>query len=887
MNLDNKLKKVYNYLTKIKLYKKIFFFCYLIFLLFSIIFFTFAFKYPLRKGLLKKNSLPKIERTMLNLDSLNKLTSGHFNNYYQVAKDSNTELVYNQETDSVGIQKINSDNSLDFFETNAYRLVAKKAGIPEANIMDFYNTQKETYSSLFANFSFNIKYSSAPEENSITFYSTQAYKKDYSLLKNGNGFIINYYFKSDKYDKSLFPDKINREQREKLISKIKKFFGNSATSYQPYVSLLRYYRQKTLNRNALYYLEYPQKDIDQFIKDLYFIWYDIYKLTDKELISFNVGKRINKYEFIIPVMYELASGSFKTSILTNEIKENSLVVDNSKWVITKFNLNPNFLGVSYDDELENILVPDGSGALIDAKLTKEPYFHGHIYQNDFYLRNANDTKDEPVVKLPLMGISMASNDEHNKNTTGVLLNVTSGYNQASLTVETKLIRQAYAIFDYRYIANTQFVSGEERYSLANKYDDDLLSLTYHFISRKNESDHKPLSYLDFANLYEELYLSHLDKLSRSPEIAIEFLNSIIKKEHFLGIPYQKQISLTTFEEAEKIKEIFKDISKTYFYRNWQTNGLNSEIPTKHLKTFRKLGNKPTGDNNYFLTNFIKTIYDSYKNFRNTENGMVTVKNEIRKNYELDLITNKYEQIKDNRYYLLSPKYYLDLADRFKVKNPDFRNVALTDLGMLPTTELSDLNYSPKMVEEIKKYVINSLSNLALNNPYLNMLPNKAVIYDSMPYSTGAKSYKSTVPFYETLLSKFYRVYLTSSNVSNLYESSYYVLYSLLSGANPKYTLTYLSSEITKKTNYNKFYSTKYDIYKEEINHYSNVIKAFYENYGTELIDVEVISNNIFLARFKKDSEISKILFNLNQAGYTYNENGNDYYINGLDVRKIQ
>ena len=896
MNIDKKIEKLYNAVKKIRLYKKIFFLVYIIFLISSIVFFSYVFKYPLSAKRLGASNIEEIKRMPLNKNKLTQISddSSDYKNYYKIYEDSFNQILYNFATDNIVYKKKSKTNTntyvWDIFETNQYKEIAKDQGLTKEQYLNFYKKRKNTFKALFSNFILDIKYSSAPEESAIQLYSSMATVKEYYMLESGDGFIINYHFKSDPYDRTLFPNQFNNAKRNEIITKIKAHFKNSPAEQKKYIKIFNQYRQKDKNKNALYYLEYPDRDILEFIKDLHYIWYTIYKLTDNELVKFNVGKRINKYEFIVPVMYRVVNNEFKVSILTNEIKEDGIIVDNAHWIITKIFSNLNFLNINHKNTNNQILVPDGSGAIIDSKHTKRPFFRGSIYQNDYYLSDSDTTKNDPIIKAPIFGVSMDSNDSSNPNTTGVLLNVTRGYNQANLIIDSSSdYKQIYSVFNYRLSGETEFVSGEKREALSSKYTDDLFETTYNVMTKNPVDGQKlPVNYVDFATLYASRYLSHLSEIDRRADIAIEFLNSIIKREHILGIPYNKQYSLTTFDEAEKIKALFKDYSKTYFYRNWQQNGLYSQIPIKRQKMFAKLGSKDELEDSYYLMNFVKTYNDKYKGFTNSANGMRTVKNAIRNNYELDVINNKYLPIKDLRYYLLSPKYYLDAARRFKGANPNFKNIALVDFANNPTVELTDQKYSPKVVENIKKDVIENISSgtVAIKNPYLNMLRKKAVIFDTEPSSSNKEIYFSTVPFYETLLAKFYKVFLRSANVSSLNQSRYYFLYSLLSGANMKYTLTYKTTEITKMTRYNMYNSTKYDIYEREIHSFYHEMVNFYNHVGKKLLSSYPLDNNIFLAEYYNNGKINKVLFNLNELENTITYNGEKYNIEGLNFRRI-
>ena len=92
----------------------------------------------------------------------------------------------------------------------------------------------------------------------------------------------------------------------------------------------------------------------------------------------------------------------------------------------------------------------------------------------------------------------------------------------------------------------------------------------------------------------------------------------------------------------------------------------------------------------------------------------------------------------------------------------------------------------------------------------------------------------------------------------------------MSNVNPKYTLAYKNTNLTKNSYYyNKYYSCNYQDYLDSIKKHYQYANNFYNEYGSNVISHKAIDFNIFEVKYLKDEKIRTVVFNLN--GSFYNE----------------
>lgn len=847
IDLKNKIISFYNIYTKLKWWRKILLLVYFIFTIFAIVFFTIQMKYPLRAIRPNLDSYQKIKTTPKNYLNLG------YNE--EISKSDSYKLVYNYKTNNIDL----------YYKTHILSVIpltqyGSDKGYDENTLLTHFKYPNEQEENILSPFIAYLSYSSTPgEAREITYKMVSI--KSIKKVANYNGVLINYQIQSDPLDNSLFPKAINASKMKELVRKTKKHFKNNKLDYQPYLSSLSlsYIKSGDKSSNNLYNFILPSEDIIMHKNNLKYIWYSIYKLTDSELMKFNPNARINKYSFTIPIMYYLENNAFKVSIISDLIKEESITINNSKWQLSSIKLNPNLL-LTKKEAVKEAIIPDGNGALID---NMDIRWNGVVYNANRFLVEPNYSQLPPDIKIPFIGLV---NKKDTKQIASYFY-IEDGASNANLYLDPFInYTRIYPEFYLRRTGNATFIGESTTIAQSPAYYDTRYTVAYHFLIGDE------LTYFNIADDIASKYIKK-DKIEFINDMATEFLGAIAKLEHFLGIPYYKDIKMTSFSEAKKIIEMIKDYSKTYFYTNWQRDFLYQNIPAKKTKSLKKLGSSEILNeyNIYYVQSFLKTYNNNYQLFSNRLNGMQTLSNEIKKLYDYSPITNSEVSDKLNRYYLLSNKYLLDTINRYQ--GTQYNNLAIDDFN-IPNYNYSDVLFSPKVIDEIKARSIHNLkrNKLAINYPGFNLINNADLIYDIKVPTKNKTNIKSPIPFYQLVLRDYYQLYLETKNLFDDYISgdtqSYYLEYQLISNTKAKYTLTHEKTNITKETYYyNKYNSCYYQDYLSEMNMHQRYISDFYQKYGTKIVAHKVIDYNVFEVKFDNDGILKTILFNL--TGGTY------------------
>ncbi len=846
IDFKNKIISYYDIYNKLKWWRKLLILGYLIFAIFAIIFFTIQMKYPLRAirpNLASYSKIKLTDKNYLNLGS------------QEITSNDSNKMFYNDKSKSIDVKYKN--NLVSVVPLMQY---GSDKGYTEETLLNHYKYPNEQEENLLSPFIAYLTYSSTPgEAREITYkmISIKSIKK----VKNYDGVLVEYEINSDPLDNSLFPKAIDSIKMKELVRKIKKYFKNNPNDYKSYLASLSlsYIKNGDKTSNNLYNFILPSDDITLHKNNLKYIWYNIYKLSDNELMKFNPNARINKYSFTIPIMYYLEENSFKVSIISDLIKENSIVINNSKWQLSSIKLNPNLL-LTKKENVEEAIIPEGNGALID---NMDIRWNGVVYNANRFLVEKNYEQLPPDVKIPFVGLI-------SKNNIKKLVSyfyIEDGASNANLYLDPFInYTRIYPEFYLRRSGNATFIGESTTLAQSPAYFDTRYTVAYHFMEKEN------LTYFDVANDIANNYIRK-NKVLFYNDIATEFLGAINTLNHFLGIPYYKDIKMTSFKEAKEIIEKINSYSTTYFYTNWQKDFLYQNIPAKKTKELRKLGDREILNeyNIYYVQSFLKTYNNNYQLFSNRLNGMQTLSNEIKKLYDYSPITNSEVKDKLNRYYLLNNKYLLDTINRYQ--GTSYKNLALDDLS-IPNYDYSDKLFSPKIVDEIKKSSIERLkrNKLAMNYPSFNLISQADLIYDIKLPTNNRSNIKSPIPFYQLVLKDYYHLYLETKNLFDDHIAgdmqSYYFQYQLISQTKAKYTLSYEKTNITKDSYfYNKYNSCYYADYLSEMDKHNQYISNFYQKYGTNIVSHKVIDYNIYEVKYEKEGIIKTLIFNLTGGNY--------------------
>lgn len=249
-----------------------------------------------------------------------------------------------------------------------------------------------------------------------------------------------------------------------------------------------------------------------------------------------------------------------------------------------------YFGAAGTSDEGYMLLPDGSGSLIRLNNGKShlPTLKVPVYGEDLTKSFAQQPANELTAALPVYGIKQGDQ--------AFLAIIESGDAIASLEAGV-----AGQINNYNFIYSSYELT--QQITLASAYEGENemllfqrqafnkpLQLRYFFLTEENAD------YVGMAQRYQE-YLVDTGKLQaaedRSPSLHLELLGSTTYADTFLGIPVEKEQTLTTYEQAQLIVDALHEVgvgkvSVSYLY--WANGGSNTTRMNR-LKPQKSLGGK--------------------------------------------------------------------------------------------------------------------------------------------------------------------------------------------------------------------------------------------------------------------------------------------------------
>lgn len=580
---------------------------------------------------------------------------------------------------------------------------------------------------------------------------------------------------------------------------------------------------------------------------------------------------------VIPVEYILEKGVLKATVRYDEI------VQHKDFMITGIRLLPYF-GAADWDEKGYMLVPDGSGALINFNTA----ITDDIYEKPVYT-DSPITSDEKVkytetesIAFPVFGmvkehgavLGIISQNAENASVLAYARTSTCGYNAASAKWN---LRSNYPemMFDTTFANKRQL----NRWVL-NVNKGAVYSVEYRFCQAGS-------SYVSLAQEYRK-YLSENGMLPKSEELSkptfnVDVYGAVDTAANFLGFSYSKTKALTTYKQAADIINELSDsgienISVRYI--GWGNNGLiNKKLPTK-MKTLRSLGSradlnallKMADAENIDVTLDVDFIYSTKikkkEAVRNPFNNFV---------YQYSFYRSCFGQRVDrNSLCLATPKTVSKNVNKYlSSSKTDYFDLSLGKLGVLCYSDFCPSNTVLK--SEMKSIILETLSAAEKKDARLTFegandyaLPFADKIAAVPLSSSGYDAFDADVPFYQLVLhgsvAMAMKPIIQSSNPTKAF------LKAVETGTELTYTGIYAHASELSNTEYDHLYSSTYtwwlDEAAERYAEYQPLMERIYDSF---IVSHNEIADNVMQTVYD------------NGVTVTVNYNDFDVTCNGIKV----
>ena len=550
------------------------------------------------------------------------------------------------------------------------------------------------------------------------------------------------------------------------------------------------------------------------------------------------------------------------------------IIENSDMVLVSVDMMP-FFGAAVDKQDGYLFYPDGSGAILDFNDMAhfgEKKKSWNIYGSDIV--NYLD-KNEPAM-LPTFGAKLGNN--------GFLAVVDEGEQDSviSLTPSNNIL--GLNTISCEFIYRRQFEDPRVKQRVVKRYDTEIIATDHsikYFIL-----DGEDANYSGMANRYRKYLLDNNKMVKSITEkdkipLGIDLFMGINER----GLLFDKFITMTTFENAQEILEIFMDQGVEDIQtqlKGWTRRGYNSE--PLQFPPNRKLGGNGGLKK---LTEFTKKQNVKlflYSNLLDAigKNGGFSKRNDV-VYLGNGMIFTDYKK----EYFVLSPRYIvnefykkiLPWANKYPISGLSFGG-----LGHRLYYDYNVKNYTTKeetknFWSEIMKSSIDHFENAMTEggNAYVLDSVNRL---STIPYTdTGYYFTTESIPFYQMVIHGMIPYSGKPGNLSHdlQKEKLKWVEY----GYMPHFELTYETSDRLKHTEYNTLFTS---YYKDWIQVATDIYEEFNQRLGS-------IWSETMVYHEKVQEDVYKVRYSNNTIVYiNYNESDTivgNHTIKGLDYLVVE
>lgn len=579
--------------------------------------------------------------------------------------------------------------------------------------------------------------------------------------------------------------------------------------------------------------------------------------------------------FIIPIVYELNEDQLLARIDTAGVQ------DTEAFPLHKITLLPFFGAAGLDDE-GYMLVPDGSGALIDLN---QNHAGARAYELPLYGEDATLKSNESLQpqyaersRLPIFGMKRGNQ--------AMLAIIEEGDAQASIFAEPSGRLNSYnrisASFGMKNMESVQFRAGSVARQIP-KYSpmySQGIAVRYSFLSGEQAD------YVGMAEQYRQYLIERhgMKRIQENGELpfVLELVGGIPVRKTFLGIPYESVEPVTTFDEAiDILKQLQqKGIKRIQLkYSGWFNEGYYHTLPSR-IKPDRVLGGTEGLQKliqyaeehqiEWFMDTAFQRVYEKGKGFKADRDGARFLNRRAASKKNVDLVTtNQGERL----YYVLAPDKLLSVVDHFiqSVMAYQVRSISLRDLGEDLNSSVSDKKTTTR--QETLSIVTDSLQRLKEQMDHLMIsggnaysIPYASTIVDAPLTSSRFNIESEEIPFYSIVVHGYVDHAGKPLNLERDQDPRTSMLRMLETGSLPAYQWFYEDPSVIRDTKLNDLYSASYVNWMDEASTIYQEVSAVLQAVQNEpIIHHRKLQEQVYETTFANEL---RILVNYNREAVT-------------------
>lgn len=592
--------------------------------------------------------------------------------------------------------------------------------------------------------------------------------------------------------------------------------------------------------------------------------------------GFRVTYDFQSIKIRVPLEVTLTESSLCVSVLSRGIEEYG------ENYLYELQLLPGFDAGGADED-GYILLPDGSGALMDFNNGKSAL---GAYKRPVYGLDGNTAQIRQVemtenLLLPLFGI------RHAERATLAIITENDGLASinASVSGKTSSYNTVFPSFTVR--TTDTYIIGKDTsqtrtailYSTA-PLTKKPLTVEYHLL----DSDEGDIG--DMASLYRR-YLQSKGFLKNRVDdtgapVYIQVLGAVYKEVPVLGIPVMKEVAVTTYEQAGRMLEYFQDTPVERFvlkYSGWNRDAVQGKT-VDNAAAVEALGSKK--ELRSLLENKKAAVYldSDFSVVRKWQLGYG------KKNYAAKSISNiptalsvfniatTFPDKNQGSYWLLSPWKLKEIGDKFlqsyqKLQNP---NISLGDAGSLLYSDYSPENKTRDDAKENWAALMESCTAQGLSvllsggNAYAAVYADH--LLDTPVSSSRCDVFDRDIPFYQMVFHGYIR--LAGRAINHAQDTNTALLQTVQTGAYMQYC--FLGSDgqdALSGTAYTSLYSTDYTVWKEQmISEYQRLAPLYRRVGGQEMQRFSYLTDKVTLTEY---SDGTRVVVNFSDEPFVYND----------------
>ena len=553
------------------------------------------------------------------------------------------------------------------------------------------------------------------------------------------------------------------------------------------------------------------------------------------------------YGFVVPVHITLCRSGVEISVIAAQIEEtNDLFRLISVDVVPYFHAAP-------DTEEGYILLPDGSGALLDWHQVTDPSveYKQYVYGRDASIVMTEQAAQQQTVRLPVFGILWGD--------TACTAILTEGASRATLNATAAGKRNsysnAYAEFLYRDSAMVKIEKKNQTVTIIEDSHTTVPTQTVRYCLMQGED----LSYVDMAAAYRDYLLTEggitPSAGDRQPPLVLELWGGVMKQQFVMGFPVEQVVPLTTFEDAAAIVSKLQDggVDKVLIhYTQWQKDATGAPIQT-NLPVEGKLGGKKGLEQLLNAGSALSVYLDVNVNRMASSAWGYHTKNDSASSVRRDPAMQYFYAPNTGKADVSSPIFHLKVSKMVATAEKIAESTEKYPVSGLATSYLGDLLYSDFSKNAVTRDISQGVWQDSLNilksatgsllvtggNAYA--LPYADLILDAPMTDSGLLLTARAVPFYQIALHGIVDLSVTALNEAQDVQSAF--LKAVETGSYLKWRWIARNEDELVETDYNNIISARYENWIDTaIDQYKQA-----ESLLTRVADQTVVSHEILTA----------------------------------------